>query len=50
MSVDRKASFLLVGDVNAHHEEWPGSSMTNLRCRAAHGLASCWGYGAYTHR
>ena len=23
-SVDRKASFLVVGDVNAHHEEWIG--------------------------
>ena len=25
-SLDRKASFLFVGDVNAHHEEWLGSS------------------------
>ena len=25
-SVDTKTSFLFVGDVNAHHEEWLGSS------------------------
>ena len=27
-SVNRKASFLFVGDINAHHEEWFGSSAT----------------------
>ena len=27
--VDRKASFMFVGDVNAHHEELLGSSTTN---------------------
>ena len=38
-SVDRKASFLFVGDVNAHHEEWLGSSMMN-HGRAARHFAS----------
>ena len=29
-SVDEKATFLFVGDVNAHHEEWLWSSTTNF--------------------
>ena len=39
-SVDRKASFLLVGDVNAHHEEGLGSSATHLHGRVARVFAS----------
>ena len=31
----RKTSFLLVSDVNVHHEEWPQSSMTTVYGRAA---------------
>ena len=38
--VDRKASFLFLGDVNVHYEKWLGSSTTNSRGRAAHGIAS----------
>ena len=38
--MDRKASFLFVGDVNAHHEEWLGSSMTNGHGRVAHYFTS----------
>ena len=41
--VDRKAFFLFVGDVNAHHEEWLGSSTTNLYNRAAGDFALCSG-------
>ena len=37
-SVDRKASFLFVGDVNAHHEERLRSPTTNLHGRAARDL------------
>ena len=33
-SVERKASFLFVGEMNAHHEKWLGSSTTNLHGRA----------------
>ena len=29
-SVDRKAFFMFVADVNVHHEKWLGSSTTNL--------------------
>ena len=39
-SVDKKASPLLVGDGNAHHEEWLGSSTTTLLGRAARDFAS----------
>ena len=39
-SVARKASFLLVSDVNANHEEWLGSSTINLHCKAARDFAS----------
>ena len=39
-SVYRKTSFLFVGDVNAHHEKWLGSSTTNVQGRAAHDFAS----------
>ena len=38
--MDRKASILFVGDVNAHNEERLGSSTTNLHCRAARDFAS----------
>ena len=34
-SDDKKASFLFVGDVNAHHEEWLVSSTTAVHGRAA---------------
>ena len=36
----QKASFLFIGNVNAHHEEWLGSSMTNLQSRAECDFAS----------
>ena len=42
--MDRNASFLLVGDVNAHHEEWLESSTTCLHGRAARDLAFSSGY------
>ena len=42
-SVDRKASFLLISDVNAHHEEWLSSSTTNLHGRAARDFVSSTG-------
>ena len=32
---DVRASFLFVGDLNGHHQEWLGSSMTN-----SHGVAA----------
>ena len=38
--VYRKAFFLFVGDVNAHHNEYLGSSMTNLHGRVASDFAS----------
>ena len=38
--VDRKASFLLVDDVNAQLKEWLGVSTTNLHGRAARYFAS----------
>ena len=43
-SVGKNASFLFVGDVNAHHEEWLGSSTTNLHGRAARDFVSSSGY------
>ena len=39
-SIDRKASFLFVGDLNAHHEEWLGSSMATVLDRAVLDFAS----------
>ena len=33
-SVDRKAFFLFIGEVNAHNKEFLGSSMTNLHGRS----------------
>ena len=39
-SVDRKTSFLFVDDMHTHHEEWPGSSATNLNGKAASDFAS----------
>ena len=41
--VSRNASFLFVGDVNAHHSEWLGSSKTNLHERDARDLTSSLG-------
>ena len=38
--VDRKAFFLFVADVNAHHEEWLMSSTANLQGRSARDFAS----------
>ena len=38
--VDRKAPSLLVGDGNAHHEEWLGSSKTTVHNGAALDFAS----------
>ena len=35
----RKARFLLVGAVNAHHQEWLGISTANLHGRAARDFA-----------
>ena len=32
---DLRASFLFVGDLNGHHQEWLGSTMTN-----SHGVAT----------
>ena len=43
-SVDRKASFLYVGDMNPHHEKWPGSSTMTLHNGAARGFALSSGY------
>ena len=51
-SVNRKASFLCVSDVNAHHEEWFGSSTMNPHGKAARNVIiglSADGYRAYTH-
>ena len=39
-SVDIKAYFLLVFDVNAHHEEWLGSYTTNLHGRVVRDFSS----------
>ena len=39
-SVDRKASFLFVGNVNTHQEECLGSPTTGLHGRAARDFAS----------
>ena len=43
-SVDKKAFFLFVDVVNAHHENWLGSSVTNLHDRAARDFALSSGY------
>ena len=43
-SVDRKAFFLFTGYVNSHHEEWLGSSTTNLLRRAARDFTSSLGF------
>ena len=37
--VERNATFLFVGDINAHHEEWLGSSAANLHSRAVRDFA-----------
>ena len=37
--VSRKVPFLFTGPVNAHHEEWLGSSTTNLHGRTARDFA-----------
>ena len=39
-SVNRKTSFLFVGDVSAHDEEWLGFSTINLHGRAARDFVS----------
>ena len=50
LSVDRKASFVFVGDVNAHREEWHGFSTMNEHGRAARDFDSSSGCcEAYTH-
>ena len=36
-AVDVSASFLFVGDLNGHHQEWLGSTTTNR-----HGVAISW--------
>ena len=41
--MNSKVSFLFVGDVNDHQEEWLGSSTYNLYGRAARDLASSLG-------
>ena len=38
--VNRKASFLIIGDVNAHHEEWIKCSTMNLHSRASDFVSS----------
>ena len=38
--VDRKTYFVFVDHVNAHHEEWVGSSATNLHGRAVRDFVS----------
>ena len=54
-SVDRKAYFLFVSDVNAHHEDELGSSTTTLYGRAARDFDTLmvgilmWRNVAYTH-
>ena len=39
-SVDKKASLLFVGDVNAQHEQWLGSSTMSVHDRAVLDIAS----------
>ena len=39
-SVEKRKSFLFVGNVNAHHEEWLGSSTTTMHGRAVLHFAS----------
>ena len=35
-----RASFLFVGDLNSHHQEWLGSTTTNRHCVAAFDFAT----------
>ena len=37
---DVRASFLFVGDLNGHHQEWLGSATTNNHCVAAFDFAT----------
>ena len=39
---DVRASFLFVGDLNGHHQEWLGSTNTNRHGVAAFDFASLW--------
>ena len=39
-AVDVRASFLFVGDLNGHHQEWLGSATTNSHCVAAFDFAT----------
>ena len=41
---DIPASFLFVGDLNGHHQEWLGSTTTNSRGVAAFDFATVSGY------
>ena len=41
--VDVHASFLFVGELNAHHQEWLGSTATNRHCVAAFDFATMCG-------
>ena len=37
---DVRASFLLMGNLNGHHQEWLGSTTTNRHCVAAFDFAT----------
>ena len=39
---DVRASFLFVGDLNGHHQEWLGSTTTNRHRVAAFDFATLW--------
>ena len=39
-SVNRKTSFLFVGDMHAHYEEWIGSSVTNFQDKSERDFVS----------
>ena len=39
---DVRASFLFVGDLNGHHQEWLGSTTTNRHCVAAFDFTTVW--------
>ena len=39
---DVRASFLSVGDLNGHHQEWLGSTTTNRHGVAAFDFSSLW--------
>ena len=41
---DSRASFLFVGDLNGHHQEWLGSTTTNRHGVAAFDFATVSGY------